>query len=63
MRKIMRNMARVQLEKEGRKRINKKHGQNKISTFAVEWKGAYVRNLADSFRKQGKTIKVVRSES
>lgn len=60
-RKLMRSMARHQLEKEGRKRINKRNG--KRSLFAVEWEAAYIRNLADSLRKQGKNVRIVRRES
>jgi len=59
-RKIMRNMARVQLEKEGRKKLNKKHGGAKTSTFSTEWKEAYIRNLVESLQRQGKTVRIVK---
>ena len=51
MRKIRRNMAKHQLEKEKRRKINR--------IFASEWKGAYIRNLAESLRKRGYNVQVI----
>ena len=60
MRKIRRNMAKCQLEKEGRKKLNKKHGGAKTSTFSTEWKEAYIRNIVESLQRHGKTVRIVK---
>lgn len=47
-RKIKRNMAKKQLKKEGVRKINR--------IFSSEWHNAYIRNVAESFKRRGYNV-------
>lgn len=54
LRKIKRNMARKQLEKDGMKQLNKnkKYG----SIFSMNWKKAYILRFAEIARNNGQKV-------